>query len=914
MMKAKILLVALLSVTISLGLSAQTETNHAKLEELTRQFEAEWADQQNRVQEYARQNKLLISFESEDGVLYQLVDIVDGQPLYLTTDNYGAAITTRAAELWEGGSTGLELSGEGYDKLGEWDGGKVRVTHQEFTNTGASRVTQKDNTSGINAHATHVAGTLVAAGVVNDAKGMAYNGTLKSYDWNSDLGEMTFAANTGLEISNHSYGYGTGWELNSSNQWVWVGSSNISPVEDYRFGFYESVSRNVDIIAFNAPNYLVVTSAGNERGEGPGNAGTGGQPEKDGGADGFDCIGGHYAIAKNTLAVGAVMEVLEYTGPESVDMTSFSSWGPADDGRIKPDVVAKGQGVYSPVSTSNTSYGTLSGTSMASPNTAGSLALLQQYYQELNGGDPMRAATLKGLTIHTADEAGPDPGPDYMFGWGLVNVKRASEIITADQGQNVLDELVLDNGDTYTREVTVPEGTQELRVTISWTDPAATPLAAQLDPLTPMLVNDLDLHITDESNNTYYPFKLDPLNPSAPATNNSRNNVDNIELVSVIQPVPGTYTIHVGHEDNLTNGEQAYSLIISGIDDFFVAPECVSGLSTPEPGDQDVRINQYISWAPATFASSYDVYFGTDGGGSSAPTSIYNGDNFSSPGITYLMDLNTTYYLQVVPRNSYGTATGCSEIWSFTTMDAINEFPYVEDMESAVVPGIPGQWSSYDLSSISWISTAATSVSGVKSIGCYNTGGLIETDMDNWFVSPPFALEGENVYPFSFNYRNFINNHTETLKLYWGESPLPEDLNNLLWEAVDFNTSGWAAFDTVLQGIDGVVFFGWHASSEGGYGVFLDDIMIDGSAVGIDEANNSEPRIYTTGNTIKIDAGAGWSGAELTVVNLIGQVVYRGKLGQGNEITLNTGQDAGMFIISMVKGSELFTRKIILTE
>jgi hypothetical protein len=297
-MKIKTFLATLLSVVLSFSLLAQTETNHEKLKELAKQFQEEWASQQKKVQEYASKYNLEIRFETEDGVLYQLVDVVEGVPLYLTTDNLGAAYTTRAVQLWEGGSTGLELTGEGYDQLGEWDGGKVRVSHQEFTNLGPSRVTQMDNTSGFSSHATHVAGTLIAGGVVDDAKGMAYRGNLKAWDFNSDLSEMTYAANDGLEISNHSYGFGTGWELNASNQWTWLGSSVISPDEDYRFGFYESKSRSADIISFNSPNYLIVTSAGNERGEGPSYAGTGGEPEIDGGEDGFDCIGGHFAIAK----------------------------------------------------------------------------------------------------------------------------------------------------------------------------------------------------------------------------------------------------------------------------------------------------------------------------------------------------------------------------------------------------------------------------------------------------------------------------------------------------------------------------------------------------------------------------------------------------------------------------------------
>ncbi len=552
--------------------SVLQETNQEKLKALSQKWNKEWEAEYGKALRLAKKHDWVIREEKKDGTVIELVGLgPDSMPIYYTTNNEDAAATTSTNDLWPGGQTNLGLTGFG-ETIGEWDGGKVLNTHQEFS----GRVVQRDNSSRISEHATHVAGTIVAEGKEPGVQGMAYKAELDAYSWINDESEMSTAASGGLYLSNHSYGRITGFRyVDDSSAWLWYGNKNINESEDYRFGFYNSNAERWDEIANNAPYYLIVKSAGNDRNDDGPNSG---DPHyyrnnqfdwvkttKERDADGkYDCIPPK-GTAKNILTVGAVKDIPGgYSSPSDVKITKFSSWGPTDDGRIKPDLVGNGKSLKSTDDNNDQAYTKKSGTSMSAPNVTGSLALLQSLFKDINGGTPMKAALLKALAIHTADEAGNAPGPDYKFGWGLMNAKKAANLIINDTSQNNLQLLTLQDNSTSSFKVTA-DGQEPLVATISWSDEKGTPPSASLDPNQKMLVNDLDLRIMDSTNQTYYPWKLDPANPSNAATKGD-NKTDNVEQVIVRNPVPGaTYTIQIDHKGNLSGSSQELGLVLSGL-------------------------------------------------------------------------------------------------------------------------------------------------------------------------------------------------------------------------------------------------------------------------------------------------------------------------------------------------------------
>ncbi len=536
---------------------------------------------QGEAKEIASQRGWPIRETLPDGGVMELQAIYNGLPYYYKTCNLTAAQSVSTDECWPGGGSGFGLTGAGIT-LGIWDGGAVRTTHQEF----GGRAVQRDGASELSGHATHVSGTLIAAGVNAPAKGMSFQASLNCYDWNNDVYEMRQEAAAGLRVSNHSYGPISGWEVGpdchdgSGSRWWWFGDISVSEEEDYLFGFYYYDAQEFDQVAYDYPHYLFCGSAGNDRNDGPGGTVLHcyyGEPisgvfrYNDGGnSGGYDTIAGA-ALAKNGLCVGAVEDVPGgYTNPAAVSMTSFSCWGPADDGRIKPDIVGNGRGLISPLAGSDSQYASIfddySGTSMSSPNVAGSLGLLIQHWRSTHPGfADMLSSTLKALVLHTADECGNHDGPDYRFGWGLLNTWKAAQVITDDVTQPaIISEQHVGSNGVFDVILTTDGFTSELRATICWIDMPATVQPPALDPTTRMLVNDLDMSISSTTRPLgFFPWILDPANPAG-AAQTGDNDVDNVEQIVIKNPGTDTWLLRIVPDGPLANGAQRFSLIITG--------------------------------------------------------------------------------------------------------------------------------------------------------------------------------------------------------------------------------------------------------------------------------------------------------------------------------------------------------------
>lgn len=570
-------------------------------------------------QEIKVENYLLRTGESritllKDGSSLYMIDISDkGTPIYYAVDNYVEAVATLTNTMY--GILGLNTEGAGMS-IGVWDENRALGTHQEFTTSSSdntSRMSYGDSAiSGTSTdHATHVSGTIGARGVQTNARGMAFRSSIVSYNWSNDKNEVTQAANNGMLITNHSYG--TPMFNNNTGNFQ---------LEEWAPGCYTTDSAAWDAIAYATPMTLSVVSAGNEGNTSP--------PAPM--SPGLDKLVGN-KVSKNNLVVANGYAVTRGSDGKltNVSINSSSSVGPSDDLRVKPDITGVGTGVYSPIGTSNTDYDTYTGTSMAAPNVAGSILLLQEYYNTLYGGF-MRAATLKGIVCLTSDDGGTE-GPDPFFGWGLLNMRAASTAIRNKGTMSIIEENTLLAGETYTTTITL-NSAGTLLAGISWTDYPGSIKSQPLNNPSSVLYNDLDIRIT-KGGQTFLPWMLNPANPKVAIKGD--NTKDNLEIVRIDNAEPGVYTITVSAKGLIGTPQgqpfgQKYSLIITGDDatasidenilsaDFRIFPNPTQGVLNFETADSmsldKVEIYDAIGkrvFSSAVYNNSIDISALTSG-------------------------------------------------------------------------------------------------------------------------------------------------------------------------------------------------------------------------------------------------------------------------------------------------------------
>jgi len=404
-------------------------------------------------------------------------------------------------------------------------------SHIDFS----GRLIQRNATT-VTAHGTHTTGTMAGGGILNPKyKGMAPKATIVS-QYFSDIIVNTpvYVNDYNMVLTNNSYFIG----------------ANFCPGD----GEYDAMSNYVDVQLNANPSLLHIFAAGND-----GGLTCNPYPQH------FSTIKSGFQCSKNVLTVGAISNLTYALWPNS-------SRGPVADGRIKPEITAGGQSITSTYP--NNIYGTTSGTSMAAPTATGAIALLYERYRQLHGGTDPSAALIKAVTCNSADDLG-NLGPDYTYGFGMLNARNAVEAI--EKNQYFTNTIA--NASTITHTITgLPAGIQQLKIMLYWPDAAAAPFAAT------SLVNNLDLTVTSPDATIHHPLILDP---SPAAVNNNAvegiDNVNNIEQIVINNPPAGNFTISV-NGTNIPTGSQQYFVTYQIINPS-ITVEYPFGNETWVPGD-----------------------------------------------------------------------------------------------------------------------------------------------------------------------------------------------------------------------------------------------------------------------------------------------------------------------------------------
>mgnify|MGYP002348288180 FL=1 len=489
------------------------------------------------------------------------------EPIYPEPEpeNYTGRTLHRSNALASDFSTGRHYDGSGVSVMLQDDG--TIGPHIDYQ----GRIIQQYLSYNSGDHGDHCAGIIMAAGNLNPkGRGNAFGANLYVYGAAPEYPGFT-------SIPSHYF----------SND-IRVTSTSYS--NGCNAG-YTSLARTMDQQIRVYPALMHVFSAGNE---GTSDCGYGA------GAGWGNVTGGH-KIGKNVLTVAN----LDYKD----ELAGSSSRGPAHDGRIKPDIAAKGTDVFSTIDPN--SYGLKSGTSMSCPGVAGTMTQLFHAYRELNEGRDPLGGLIKAIALNTADDLG-NSGPDFKFGYGRINGLKAVEVL--EQGR--YDSATITNGEIVYHEIFVPENTAQMKVMVYWTDYEAAQNAAVA------LVNNLDIVLTDPQNTSWLPWVLnayphpDSLNKVAVRGVDSRNNMEQVTL----ENPTGNYTLEVTGT-LIPQGPQKYYVVYEFIPDEIVVTYPMGG-ETLVPGESEL-----IRWDAYGNQGSFTLEYSVDNGQSwSLITESLSGD------------------------------------------------------------------------------------------------------------------------------------------------------------------------------------------------------------------------------------------------------------------------------------------------
>ena len=451
------------------------------------------------------------------------------------------------------------------------DSGDINAIHPDFTGkvqTGLIFGFFSKSWGDPMGHGTHVAGSVLGSGTQSKGalKGGAHDAMLVAESmWSPMLGGLAVPPKLS-DLYDKAYAAGARVHTNS-----WGKAAD--------FGGYDSFAQQTDEFMSSHPDMLIVFAAGN----------SGVDDNKDGRID--DNSIGSPGTAKNVLTVGASKNLVAKGGIQKMmkelrdgaihwgaepiasshlsenagGLAAFSSRGPTQDGRIKPEIVAPGTNILSTRSHDpaadplwgpyNKDYTWSGGTSMATPLTSGAVTVIRQFLVEKRGFTTPSAALMKATIIHSATdlfpgefgEIGKDKGqeilnhrPNTDEGFGLVNVARATSLDTAV----MVDERAgVGAGETLSYPVNV-SGKAHLTATLVWTDAAAADGAAK------SLVNDLDLVLVNTANG------------NQTALNDHVNNTEMIEA----DVAPGSYEVRVKGANvpqGPASGKQPFAVVVS---------------------------------------------------------------------------------------------------------------------------------------------------------------------------------------------------------------------------------------------------------------------------------------------------------------------------------------------------------------